>query len=96
MAGKNMKTVSFTVPLEIVGKLTMVADAEYRSLSSYMRIVLAKHIEKIEGEHGEIIVEEDVKEKLKTKVKKEVKEKPEVEPEEVKPKLVSRLRKKRA
>jgi len=92
MAGKNMKTVSFTIPLEIVQKLTTMANMEYRSLSSYMRIVLAKHIEKLEETQGEIAVEEIVKSKKQQKENPEPKKVDEAN----KPKLVSRLRKKSA
>jgi hypothetical protein len=50
----------FTLRLagEVFDKIGVLATNEHRSMTNYIEYVLLKHLEDVEREHGEIVVED--------------------------------------
>jgi len=86
---KDSRSIGLALPNELAGKILTLASDEDRSLSSYVRLLLAKHVKEVEKESGEIEYDPEI---VKTNPKGSG-SKPAVEEVAKKKPILTRLRK---
>ena len=54
----DKKVLTLRLAGEVFDKIGVLATHEHRSMTNYIEYVLLKHLEDVEREHGEIVVED--------------------------------------